>query len=232
MRPDWSIQQYGKNLIGADTPASLPVASESAWPRQEVSCTPTQQSGRGARTSLWAGFTKDDQAAGIGALDRRMHPELQFGAEIGFDSAASCGFGLAGTEPQPAGYMTGADRPARAGLCCLSSSRRVLGLANALPWGLVERTGTVSDGSGYLTERSRGTGTASTSLPCVPWRYHLLRMRPVAGAGAMIDRQEAGGADRSQMDEDADRIGLGRQGKRSRSCPMAAETMRFGSRAA
>jgi hypothetical protein len=43
MRPDWSIQQYGKNLIGADTPASLPVASESAWPRQEVSCTPTQQ---------------------------------------------------------------------------------------------------------------------------------------------------------------------------------------------
>ena len=140
--------------------------------------------------------------------------------------------GWRGLEPQPAGYMTGADRPARAGLCCLSSSRRVLGLANALPWGLVERTGTVSDGSGYLTERSRGTGTASTSLPCVPWRYHLLRMRPVAGAGAMIDWQEAGGADRSQMDEDADRIGLGRQGKRSRSCPMAAETMRFGSRAA
>jgi len=47
MRPDWSIQQYGKNLIDADTPASLPVASESGGRRQEVGCTPTQQSGRG-----------------------------------------------------------------------------------------------------------------------------------------------------------------------------------------
>ena len=98
MRPDWSIQQYGKHLFGAHTPASLPAASESAWPRQEVSCIPTQHiRAGGARTSLWAGFTKDDQAAGIGALDRRMHPELQFGAEVGFDSAASCGVGLAGT---------------------------------------------------------------------------------------------------------------------------------------
>jgi|SRR5215213_1747108 len=98
MRPDWSIQQYGKNLIGADTPASLPVASESGGgPARRWAAHLPSNPGGGVRTSLWAGFTKDDQAAGIGALDRRMHPELQFGAEVGFDSAASCGFGLAGT---------------------------------------------------------------------------------------------------------------------------------------
>ena len=58
-----------------------------------------------------------------------------------------------------------------------------------------------------------GAGTASTSLVCVPRRYHLPRMRPVAGAGATMARK-AGGCRQTAggQGKDADPIGFGPAG--------------------